>query len=282
MQILPSLLRAETQLHLLTCLLHRDLSDQRHKTNTHAHYYIQYPSVDTAVCEEDMISEVHQRSHGHHSSYKNASFFSLSPGSTQLFEPKDPRLHKPMSVSQYLQRKLRWMTLGGQYDWTKKVYPAESPQAFPEDIAELLAGIFPDMKAQAAIVNLYTPGDTLSVHRDVSEDCDRGLVSISLGCDGIFIVGTQVEGDAGNSNIEYVVLRLRSGDAVYMSGPARFAWHGVPQVIGGTCPDWLCAWPAESAPNGNIATNDSRAYESWRGWMATKRVNLNVRQIMTD
>ncbi len=167
------------------------------------------------------------------------------------------------------------MTLGGQYDWTNKVYPTEPPPVFPPDIADLLAGIFPDMRAQAAIVNLYTPGDTLSVHRDVSENCDRGLVSISLGCDGIFIVGLQKEGGSGDDSVEHVVLRLRSGDAVYMSGPSRFAWHGVPQVIPDTCPEWLGPWPAEAIP----ITDTFGAYEPWRNWMKTKRVNLNVRQM---
>lgn len=184
-----------------------------------------------------------------------------------------------MTISQFLKRKLRWVTLGGQYDWTNKVYPTEAPPEFPDDIAELLAGLFPDMKAQAAIVNLYTPGDTLSVHRDVSEDCDRGLVSISLGCDALFIVGIQVEQHARESVVKHIVLRLRSGDAVYMSGPARFAWHGVPLVIGGTCPDRLSAWPAESMPTAKTVGQDPQRYESWRDWMATKRINLNVRQM---
>ena len=277
MHILPSLLPAATQLHLLTCLLHRDLSDKRHKTNVHAHYKIQYPPVESAPYQAEDAIEAFKESHPYHTSPKHRSFFSLSPGSTRLFEPKDPALHKPLSLSKFLNSKLRWITLGGQYDWTNKVYPNELPPAFPADIADLLAGMFPDMKAQAAIVNVYTPGDTLSLHRDVSEDSDQGLVSISLGCDGIFIVGMTVEGDT--DEIKYIVVRLRSGDAVYMSGPSRFAWHGVPQIIPGTCPDWLCAWPAEPALNGKIEKDCPEAYEPWRNWMENKRINLNVRQM---
>ena len=120
------------------------------------------------------------------------------------------------------------------------------------------------MKAEAAILNLYSPGDTLSLHRDVSEECDQPLVSISIGCDAVFIVG--VEGH------DPAAILLRSGDAVLMSGSSRYAWHGVPKVLGETCPESIGDWPAN---------NHTSQYEQWRGWMAGKRINLNVRQMFT-
>lgn len=64
------------------------------------------------------------------------------------------------------------------------------------------------------------------------------------------------------------MLRIRSGDAIYMTQDSRYAWHGVPKVIKGTCPDYLADWPAEDGK-----------YEEWRGWMSNKRINLNVRQM---
>ena len=181
-----------------------------------------------------------------------------------ILEPKDPIVHKPITVKTMLEKKFRWMTLGGQYDWTAKTYPPEARPAFPADIQDLLGRLFPGMDAQAAIVNCYSPGDTLSVHRDVSEECDRGLVSISLGCEGIFIIGSE----DGTST---ATLKLGSGDAVYMTGSARFAWHAVPMILADTCPEWLWTWPT-------MGSGDSR-YSLWRGWMANKRINLNVRQI---
>jgi len=153
---------------------------------------------------------------------------------------------------------MRWTTLGGQYDWTAKRYPSTAPPAFPSDIKCLLESMFSTTRAEAAIVNLYSPGDTLSVHRDVAETSSTGLVSVSLGCDAIFVVGT--DDDNG------LTLRLRSGSAVYMSEQSRFAWHGVPQIVAGTCPNFLEDWPGEE-------------FERWRGWMKGKRVNLNVRQM---
>ena len=54
-----------------------------------------------------------------------------------------------------------------------------------------------------------------------------------------------------------------------MTQEARYAWHGIPKVLKGTCPDFLQDWPA---------TEDGK-FEEWRGWMMNKRVNLNVRQM---
>ena len=125
--------------------------------------------------------------------------------------------------------------------------------------------MFPDVDAQAAIVNFYSPGDTLSVHRDVSEECDSSLISISIGCDALFIASNE---DGSFSS----TLRLKSGDVLVMSGESRYAWHAVPKVVPGTCPAWLSDWPASSI---------GEKYHNWRGWMSGKRINLNVRQ-MTD
>lgn len=174
------------------------------------------------------------------------------------------------------------MTLGGQYDWTAKRYPDVPPPSFPSDVKDLLADIFPNTKAEAAIVNLYSPGDTLSVHRDVAESSDTGLISVSLGCDAIFVIGTSEDAttqqglfnDSSTPSTEDRVLaiRLRSGSAVYMGGSSRFAWHGVPQIVPNTCPAYLESWPAG-------LNTDENEFEAWRGWMARKRINVNVRQM---
>ena len=211
----------------------------------------------------------------------STSFFNCAPDSTVIFEPLDPAIHKPLTIKQFLNRKLRWITLGGQYDWTEKSYPKDKPPAFPADEAALIRAAFPEMRPEAAIINVYSPGDTLSLHRDVSEKSDQGLVSISIGCDGIFVVGLERASPEGASCL---AVRLRSGDAIYMSGPARYAWHGIPRILPGTCPTWLRAWPAQPQPRGepNAAGGDPdrpKAFEAWRGWMETKRINLNVRQM---
>lgn len=256
--MIPSLIPQEAQTDLLSLLLHRDLANPQHKTNVHLHHEIPYHAIHPSESDGSGLKN-------------GSSFFNLSPNATQLFPPFNAEIHKPITVSQFLNRKLRWVTLGGQYDWTQKKYPSSNP-GFPSDIAAFTRKIFPDVEAEAAIINLYTPGDTLSVHRDVSEECDKGLVSLSFGCDGIFVVGLPSQGDGCP---QHLTIRLRSGDAIYMSSEARFAWHGVPQIIPNTCPEWLRSWPATEDTNYDVRN----PYEPWRDWISKKRVNLNIRQM---
>ncbi|KAL3456771.1 hypothetical protein BJX64DRAFT_32995 [Aspergillus heterothallicus] len=260
--MVPSLLPPAVQTELLSRLFHRDLPNSDHKTNLHLHYDVTYP-VQTDAGIEYREMTLKQPTTGE----RTLSFFEADQ--THTFPPKDPNVHKPFTLQTILNKKLRWVTLGGQYDWTAKVYPTERPPAFPEDIASLLRAAFPETEPEAAILNLYSPGNTLSPHRDVSEECDAGLISVSFGCDGLFLISH----DDG-SGCE--IIRLRSGDAVYMDGTSRFAWHAVPKVLADTCPDWLAAWPC-------IGDGESVSrYEAWKGWMAGKRINLNVRQMVAD
>ncbi|KAJ4335859.1 hypothetical protein N0V87_005841 [Didymella glomerata] len=193
LHIVPNLLPPEIQTLLLSRLLHRDLSNPAHLTNIHTHYNLSYPDEST-------------------------SLFTHAPASTTpIATPLDPSIHKPLTVPQLLNKKMRWTTLGGQYDWTAKRYPPSTPPPFPSDIKNLLESIWTSTKAEAAIVNLYSPGDTLSVHRDVAEMSGTGL------------------------------------------------------IVKGTCPEYLSDWPGNRDVKGE--------FEAWRGWMAGKRVNLNVRQM---
>lgn len=249
--IVPDAIPIEVQQGLLDRCFHRDLANPLHLTNVDLHYHVPRP-----------VSRV--------------SYFSGNPNTSSLIQPIDPAVHKPITTTQFLNKKLRWMTLGGQYDWTRKVYPDEIPPHFPHDTAELLKSLFPDTTAEAAIINLYSSGDTLSLHRDVSEECDRGLISLSIGCDCLFLVGL---GDSlDRDRILHLTLRLRSGDIVYMTGQSRFAWHSVPLIIPNTCPEPLRTWPASGMDN---FTHDyaGSEFNHWAGWMASKRVNLNVRQM---
>ncbi|KAF1925897.1 oxidoreductase [Didymella exigua CBS 183.55] len=258
LHIVPNLLPPTIQSLLLSRLLHRDLSNPAHLTNIHTHYNLSYPNASA-------------------SDSSPGSFFTYPPTSADpIATPLDPSVHKPLTVPKLLRKKMRWTTLGGQYDWTAKEYPPTNPPPFPADIKTLLESIWTSTKAEAAIVNLYSPGDTLSVHRDVAETSGTGLVSVSLGCDAVFVIGVSTSTsdwkESGEKEVgeKTVTLRLRSGSALYMSGPSRFAWHGVPQIVKGTCPQYLADWPAEDG---------KEEFKEWRGWMSGKRVNLNVRQM---
>lgn len=264
------LLPEQTQIALLSRLLHDSLGNPHHNNNVEGHY----DKPHDLLRDKAETPSVGERLANGFPAAKS-SFFELSPDSPALIRPLDAAIHQPLTISQFLRKKLRWIDLGAQYDWTDKTYRTKGAPPFPSDIADLMQSFFPETKPEVAIVNLYNPGDTLSVHRDVSETATSGLISISLGCDAIFIIG--LEGDDGK--MKNIAVRLHSGDAVYMSQSARYAWHGVPSILPGTCPSFLAEWPAQLADEAESTGQNTTKYEPWRGWMSSKRINLNIRQL---
>jgi len=127
--VIPSFLPSECQTILLDRMLNRDLAVPVHKTNLDLHYNIEHPAVGKSFLDYDRKSVV--------------------------FVAKDAELHPSLNMERVMTSKLRWMTLGGQYDWTKKRYPDGIPPSFPDDIYHLLHGAFPTMKPQAAIGTLF-------------------------------------------------------------------------------------------------------------------------------
>ncbi len=154
-----------------------------------------------------------------------------------------------------LMRKIRWTTLGYQYDWTSKEYDFKmNPVPFPSDLYEfsrVLAESLEfgsDYRAEAGIVNYYQNGDTLTSHVDRSElNMDAPLLSISLGSSCVFLIG----GENRDDSVTPVI--LRSGDISVLSGPSRAYFHGVPKIIPGSLPEHL--YPFEPIRNARININ---------------------------
>lgn len=95
---------------------------------------------------------------------------------------------------------------------------------------------------QTCIVNYYPVGSMMMCHQDISEEVlDQPLVSVSLGCSSIFLMGTESRDDS-----PYAFL-LRSGDVAAFSGPARAAFHSVPRILD-DCPDYLTIPYSEMTP----------------------------------
>jgi alkylated DNA repair protein alkB family protein 1 len=71
---------------------------------------------------------------------------------------------KEMTYSQnkLLLEKLRWITLGYHYNWTKRIYEREKYSPFPSDLTKLAMDMAHcvgfQMKPEAAIVNFYQFG----------------------------------------------------------------------------------------------------------------------------
>jgi DNA alkylation damage repair protein AlkB len=261
LQVIPNLLPPETQVLFTSCLMHRDLADPTHKINLQTDYNIPYPASQESASGPQQFRR---------------SFFNRERAEPKDFLiPKSPEKHKPLNTEQFLYSKLRWLTLGEQYDWPTRSY-AKHATPFPEDLAKLVTGLFPHIRPESGVVLLYSSKDFMPVHRDVSEQCQRALASFSVGCDGIFILARGEDDGVGENAPRTLIIRVRSGDCVHLDGEARWAWHAMARTIPSTCPPYLANWPVGTP---GASAEEEKAYKKWKGFMGTKRINVSCRQV---
>ncbi|KAF2745985.1 hypothetical protein M011DRAFT_527167 [Sporormia fimetaria CBS 119925] len=260
LQVIPKLLPPETQILFASCLMHRDLSDPTHKINLQTDYNIPYPPPSETPSDEHRFDR---------------SFFTRDRAAPEEnLVPKAPEKQKPLNHEQFLYSKLRWLTLGEQYDWPTRCY-AKHATPFPADLSKLVTGFFPHIRPESGVVLLYSGKDFMPVHRDVSEQCQRALASFSIGCDGIFILAKGEDDGVGPEAPRTVAIRVRSGDCVHLDGEARWAWHAMARTIPGTCPSYLASWPVGTP---DATAEEEKAYKKWKGYMGSKRINVSCRQ----
>jgi alkylated DNA repair protein alkB family protein 1 len=259
LQLITGLLPPETQVLFTSCLMHRDLAAPGHKINLQADYDIPYPPKSTS---EGMRFD--------------SNFFLRGRAEEKdCLVPKVPDQQKPLNNEQFLYTKLRWLTLGEQYDWPTRSY-AKHATPFPGDLSALVTGLFPHIRPESGVVLMYGAKDFMPVHRDVSEQCQRALASFSVGCDGIFIMARGEDDGEGENAPRSVAIRVHSGDVVHLKGNARWAWHAMARTIPSTCPPHLTNWPV-GTPGATPA--EEKAYKKWKGYMGTKRINVSCRQV---
>ncbi|CAO2655255.1 Nn.00g103190.m01.CDS01 [Neocucurbitaria sp. VM-36] len=259
LQVISGLLPPETQVLFTSCLMHRDLADPSHKINLQADYNIPYPPTPTSqACRFD-----------------NSFFIRERAATDDCLIPKVPDKQRPLNNEQFLYTKLRWLTLGEQYDWPTRSY-AKHTTPFPKDLSALVTGLFPHIRPESGVVLMYSAKDFMPVHRDVSEQCQRALASFSVGCDGIFIMARGEDDGEGEIAPKTVAIRVHSGDCVHLTGEARWAWHAMARTIPGTCPTHLANWPV-GTPGATAV--EEKAFKKWKGYMGTKRINVSCRQV---
>ncbi|KAK0403557.1 hypothetical protein QR680_016993 [Steinernema hermaphroditum] len=140
-----------------------------------------------------------------------------------------PDLEK--GVFQKMANKLRWATLGVDYDWATKVYPEKPRAELPKEmktVARIVSNVLGlgDMNADAVIVNYYPGKSTLSAHVDRSErDLSRPLVSLSFGQSAVYLTGGTDLDDPVDA------LYLQSGDVLVMHASQRLVYHAVPRIV---------------------------------------------------
>ncbi|KNC97061.1 alkylated DNA repair protein AlkB [Spizellomyces punctatus DAOM BR117] len=170
--------------------------------------------------------------------------------------------------------RLRWTSLGFQYNWSTKEYHLDRRPSFPPLIGELSTAIVEAVqgvtgyearqwKAEAGIINFYGLKDALMAHQDRSEEnAAAPLVSFSFGHSCIFLIGTESRDDIPTSVV------LRSGDVLVMHGQSRLAFHSVPRILENTLPEYLFPH-VDEAPD----------WDLFAEYMAASRININVRQV---
>jgi alkylated DNA repair protein alkB family protein 1 len=259
LRVIPGLLPSETQVLFTSCLMHRDLANPQHKINLQTDYDIPYPTQP--------MSNTHR--------FDSTFFMRERAAAQDVLTPKAPEKHKQLNNEQFLYTKLRWLTLGEQYDWPTRSY-AKHATPFPDDLTKLVMGLFPHIRPESGVVLMYGAKDFMPVHRDVSEQCQRALASFSVGCDGIFIMGRGEDDGEGENAPRTVAIRVRSGDCVHLEGEARWAWHAMARTIPSTCPPHLSNWPLGTP---GATPTEERAFKKWKGYMGTKRINVSCRQV---
>ncbi|CAB3406071.1 unnamed protein product [Caenorhabditis bovis] len=158
-------------------------------------------------------------------------------------------------------KSLRWTTLGVEYDWATKEYPAEG-RPIPEEL-RLFGQIISrslnlgEMQPDATIVNYYPPKAYLSPHVDRSERSDAPLISLSLGQTAVYLSG-------GNSLTEPPIpLWLRNGDLLVLHGAQRLVYHAIPCI----------------GVKSQATVFDDVADGLVRDYLNTSRVNITIRQV---
>ncbi|XP_041981522.1 nucleic acid dioxygenase ALKBH1 [Aricia agestis] len=178
-------------------------------------------------------------------------------------------------------KKLRWTTLGYHHNWDTKVYSEDNKNEFPHDLAELCKVIakalgFDDFRAEAAIVNYYHIGSTLSAHTDHSEvNLDAPLLSFSFGQSAIFLIGGK------DKSVEPTPILINSGDVVIMSKEARLCYHAVPRILRSSNQPWNDLQhkepPSKIKKTEESETNNFRIFSKY---VEESRININVRQVL--
>ncbi|KAJ3573957.1 hypothetical protein NP233_g2082 [Leucocoprinus birnbaumii] len=210
--------------------------------------------------------------------------------STPKPPPPPSTTAQPISPSALLP-KLRWANIGWFYHWGVKQYDFTKGKGHIDpnlrDICRrAVAAVdwdavyvgteiqWPDGQPEwkyweetyepdAGIVNFYQEKDTLMAHVDRSEVCATSpLVSISLGCAAVFLIGGQTR------DTEPVPILLRSGDVVVMSGPVcRRAYHGVPRILEGTLPPHL--------RSDALSEKERECWAPYEEYIKSTRINVN-------
>jgi alkylated DNA repair protein (DNA oxidative demethylase) len=133
------------------------------------------------------------------------------------------------------------MTSAGRFGWIadrngyrySPVHPSGTPwPEIPASIQKIWEAILPEARPpESCLINFYSENAKMGLHQDRDEaDFSQPVLSISLGDDGRFRIGSSTRGGSTQS------LWLRSGDVMVMGDEARLCYHGIDKIAAGTSP----------------------------------------------
>lgn len=198
----------------------------------------------------------------------------------------------PVSTTCY-QPPMRWATIGFNYHWTTKTYDKKDFAPFPKAIQKIFTrlaqAVFeaekldvhlsPSQKIglpniyepQSGIVNYFPCGSSMMSHQDSSEEAlTQPLISVSLGCSCIFLMGTTSLDDPPFAFL------LRSGDLAAFAGPSRLCYHSTTRIFD-DCPAYL------TIPTEEITLAERSAYDNFLFyWHVAKEASKSEDQEKDD
>ena len=148
-----------------------------------------------------------------------------------LFTPTMPKTGKPFSVRMTNCGALGWVSDREGYRYQPH-HPltGEAWPSMPTLLTEAWQALadYPH-RPEACLINYYNPDAKMGLHQDRDEDDFAApILSFSLGDSAIFRIGGTERGGKTQS------LKLHSGDALVMGGPARLAYHSIDRILAGT------------------------------------------------
>jgi alkylated DNA repair protein (DNA oxidative demethylase) len=147
------------------------------------------------------------------------------------FRPRMPRTGKPFSVMMSNCGALGWVSDESGYRY-QPAHPATGRAwpKMPPRLVEIWMRLAPGAPPpEACLINLYEARAKMGLHQDRDEqDLAAPVVSLSLGDTALFRLGGSERGGPARS------LRLESGDAIVLGGPARLAFHGIDRIVTGS------------------------------------------------
>jgi alkylated DNA repair protein (DNA oxidative demethylase) len=137
---------------------------------------------------------------------------------------------KPMSVRMTSAGRFGWYSDRKGYRYIDRHPSGSAWPPIPDAVLEIWRVLCSaEREPDCCLINWYGPGARMGLHQDKDEaDFRWPVLSVSLGDDGLFRIGSTVRGGPTQS------VWLRSGDVLILGGEARLAYHGVDRTAPGT------------------------------------------------